>query len=346
MRDRLHLAWLFGLRQANTRIPPVFVLGAVMIIAVLGGLLLRSQLTAGGIAPSPAVSAPIASGTASSVVTQPDVTSAGSAVDQETPSASPQPTPGMTGYVWPLVDAKITLPFGPTAWGEFIVDGQKFHDGVDMATQCGDIVHAAHDGVVLAASREYDAYMGWTSDIAPYYHLLDTKRWWNSLPIVIVIDDGDGYRSIYAHEYKVTVKPGDLVTAGQVIGYEGATGNASGCHVHFGLFKVSETATFQLDPLIVARDLMPAYEIARIDPLLVLPFRCEIEEMRALRPVEAAPCPVLSTPAPPAKATPTKKPTASPSQSPGPSQSPSQSPGASPSPSPSQSPGASPTGSL
>jgi len=251
----------------------------------------------------------------------------------------------MTGYVWPLIDAKISLPFGPTAWGEFIVDGQKFHDGVDMATQCGDIVHAAHDGVVLAASREYDAYMGWTSDIAPYYHLLDTKRWWNSLPIVIVIDDQDGYRTIYAHEYKVTVKPGDLVTAGQVIGYEGATGNASGCHVHFGIFKVSETATFQLDPLIVARDLMPAYEIARIDPLLVLPFRCEIEEMRALRPVEAAPCPLLSTPAPPAKATPTNMPTvtASPSPSAGPSPSASQSPSASPSPSASQSPSASPS---
>jgi murein DD-endopeptidase MepM/ murein hydrolase activator NlpD len=354
MRDRLHVSWLFGLRQANTRIPPVFILGLVMIIAVLGGLLLRSQLTAGGAAPAPAVSGPVVSGSPSLAVAQPDVTTAGSAADQGTPSASPQPTSGMTGYVWPLIDAKITLPFGPTPWGEFFVDGQRFHDGVDMATQCGDSVHAAHDGVVLAAGREYDAYMGWTSDIAPYYHLLDTKRWWNSLPIVIVIDDQDGYRSIYAHESKVTVKPGDLVTAGQVIGSEGATGNASGCHVHFGLFKVSETATFQLDPAVVARDLMPAYELARIDPLLVLPFRCEVEEMRALRPVEAAPCPVLSTPTPPAKATPTKKPTPSPSPSasPGPSVSaspspgPSASPGASQSPSQSHSPGASPTGSL
>src|SRR5450756_691854 len=291
MRDRLHVEWLFGLRQANTRIPPVFVLGAVMIIAVLGGLLLRSQLAAGGITPSPAVAVGV-----SSAVTQANGTTPGS-------SASPQPTPGMTGYVWPLVDAKITLAFGPTDWGEFFVDGQRFHDGVDMATYCGDNVYAAHDGVVLAASRQYDDYMGWVGDLAPYYRLLDTKRWWNSLPIVIVIDDGDGYRSIYAHEYKVTVKPGDHVTAGQVIGYEGATGNASGCHVHFGLFKVTETATFQLDPAIVQRNLLPAYETARIDPLLVLPFRCEVEEMRALRPIEAAPCPVLSTPTPSVKPT-------------------------------------------
>lgn len=294
MWDRLKVAWLFGLRQANTRIRPIFVLGVVMIIALLGGLLLRSQLAG-------AVSSPEA---------QPDGTFAGSAAGQGASSASPEPTPGMTGYVWPLVDANITLPFGPTVWGEFIVNGQKFHDGVDMATRCGDNVHAAHDGVVLAASREYDAYMGWIGDIAPYYQLLDTKHWWPSLPIVVLIDDGDGYRSIYAHEYKVIVKPGDYVTAGQVIGYEGATGNASGCHVHFGLFKVAETATFQLDPGVVSRNLLPAYETARIDPLLVLPFRCEVEAMRALRPIEAAPCPVLSTPTPSVTPAPTSKPTA------------------------------------
>lgn len=209
MRDRLHLAWLFGLRRAKIRIPPVFVLGVVMIIAVLGGLLLRSQLTAGGIAPSavvsgPMVSGPVASGTASSAVTQPNGTTAGSAGSQGASSASPQPTLGLTGYVWPLVDAKITLPFGPTDWGEYIVNGKKFHDGVDMATWCGDNVRAAHNGVVLAASRQYDEYIGWVGDLAPYHHLLDTRHWWNSLPIVIVIDDGDGYRSIYAHEYKVT----------------------------------------------------------------------------------------------------------------------------------------------
>lgn len=336
MRDRLHVASLFGLRQANTRIPPVFILGVVMIIAMTGGLLLSSQLTTGGIAPSPAVSEPAVSVTPSSAVTQPDVTAAASAASQVASSASPQPTSPLTGYVWPLVDARITLPFGPTNWGEFIVDGQKFHDGLDMATSCGDRVLAAHDGVVLAAGRQYDDYMGWIGDLAPYYHLLDTKRWWNSLPIVIVIDDGHGFRSIYAHEYKVTVKPGDLVTAGQVIGYEGATGNASGCHVHFGLFYMSETATFQLNPTIVAKDLLPASERARIDPLLVLPFRCEVEEMRALRPVEAASCPVLSTPAPRTRPTPTEKPTATASPS----------PSATPSPSETPSPSATPAGSL
>jgi murein DD-endopeptidase MepM/ murein hydrolase activator NlpD len=152
--------------------------------------------------------------------------------------------------------------------------------------------------VILAAGRQYDDYMGWTSSLTPYYNLLTAKHWWDSLPIVIVIDNGDGYRSIYAHEYQVLVKVGQKVKAGDVIGYEGQTGNASGCHVHFGLFNPTDTGRFQLDPAIVSKDLMPAEEIARIDPLLVLPFRCQFEEMRALRPSEAVGCPPLPTPTP------------------------------------------------
>jgi hypothetical protein len=82
---------------------------------------------------------------------------------------------------------------------------------------------------------------------------------------------------------------------------EGATGNASGCHVHFGLFSPKETAAFQLDPAIVSKDLLPTEEIARINPLLVLPFGCQFEEMRSLRPVEAASCPPLPTASPSAQ---------------------------------------------
>ena len=246
------------------------------------------------------------------------ITAADSTGPSASPALSPSPdpatysttwAPNLTGYVWPLQGSVVvTLPFGPSDWGEFFLDGKRTHDGVDMATKCGDFVRAAHDGVVLAASREYDAYMGWVGDIAPYIALVNKKNWWPSLPIVIVIDDGDGYRSIYAHEYQVTVKPGQHVKAGQVIGYEGATGNASGCHVHFGLFSPSQTATFELDPTIVAKDLMPRYEIARIDPLLVLPFRCEIVEMRTLRPDLASPCPVLPTSQPSGKAAATPRP--------------------------------------
>jgi len=208
-----------------------------------------------------------------------------SPVARATPTASPTPTPEptptpiptptppslLTGYRSPLPHGRLTLPFGPSAWGSRIVAGTAFHDGIDLATFCGDHVVAAHDGVVLAASRHYDTQMGWIGDLKPYTDRLDRKHLWMTLPIVIVIDDGNGYRSIYAHFSKVVVKRGQTVKAGQFIGYEGMTGRASGCHVHYGLFSPLETRTFTIEPAVVKRMLLPSHQIARIDPVLVLP---------------------------------------------------------------------------
>jgi murein DD-endopeptidase MepM/ murein hydrolase activator NlpD len=127
--------------------------------------------------------------------------------------------------------------------------------------------------VVLAAGRHYDKVMGWDGDLGPYLARLDKKRLWATLPIVVVIDDGNGYRSIYAHFGKVTVKRGQTVKAGKLIGYEGATGRASGCHLHYGLFSPAERDRFAIDTAVAKRMKLPRYEVARIDPLLVLPPR-------------------------------------------------------------------------
>ena len=189
------------------------------------------------------------------------------------PDPTPAPPVMLTGYRWPLPRGRITLPFGPSPWGSRIVDGEKFHDGLDLATFCGDRIVAAHDGVVLAAGRRYDDWMGWLGDLTRYTDRLDAKKLWSTLPIVVVIDDGNGYRSIYAHFSKVVVKRGDTVKAGQFLGYEGMTGRASGCHLHFGLFSPFETAAFGIDPDVVKRMKVPKSQIARIDPLLVLPPR-------------------------------------------------------------------------
>jgi len=205
--------------------------------------------------------------------------------DTPTPTPSPTPTPEptpslhgpdpatLTGYRWPLPNARVTLPFGPSPWGSHLVDGKDFHDGVDLATFCGDRIVAAHDGVVLAAGRHFDDQLGWVGDLAPYKARLDKKHLWNTLPIVIVIDDGDGYRSMYAHFSKVVVKKGQAVKAGQFLGYEGMTGRASGCHLHFGLFSPQETDTFGIDTAVAKRMKLPRLVIARIDPMLVLPDR-------------------------------------------------------------------------
>ncbi|MFP5341985.1 MAG: M23 family metallopeptidase [Candidatus Limnocylindria bacterium] len=215
-----------------------------------------------------------------------------------TPSADPTPTPPptaapvetLTGYVSPLPRGRLTLPFGPSTWGSRLVDGEAFHDGIDLATFCGDRIVAAHAGTVLAAGRGYDRHIGWIGDLQPYLDRLDARSLWSTLPIVVVIDDGNGYRSIYAHFSKAVVKRGDVVEAGELIGYEGRTGRASGCHLHYGLFSPLETATFGILPDVVTRMQVPDRQIARVDPLVVLP-------MHRPRP--------KATPSPGASATPT-----------------------------------------
>jgi murein DD-endopeptidase MepM/ murein hydrolase activator NlpD len=186
-------------------------------------------------------------------------------------AAGPPSPKSLRDYQSPLPNGRVTLPFGPSAWGSRVVDGEPFHDGLDLATFCGDRVVAAHNGVVLAAGRRYDAYMGWVGDLRPYLDRLEAKGLWSTLPIVVVIDDGNGYRSVYAHLSKAAVKEGDVVGAGDLVGYEGMTGRASGCHLHYGLFSPSEISVFGIDPDVAERMLLPRWQLARVDPQLVLP---------------------------------------------------------------------------
>jgi murein DD-endopeptidase MepM/ murein hydrolase activator NlpD len=187
----------------------------------------------------------------------------------DAPSAPP--IASLSGYRWPITQGRISLPFKAIPGGTRIKDGKLFHDGVDMASFCGAPVGAAHDGLVLAAGRHFDEQIGWIGSLTPYFYVLNSRHMWNDLPNVVVIDDGNGYRSIYAHFRDVTVRVGQQVKAGQQIGHEGATGHASGCHVHYGLFSPFETKTFGVRADILTHLRVPRFEIARIDPLLVLP---------------------------------------------------------------------------
>jgi len=184
------------------------------------------------------------------------------------PAASPAL---LAGYRWPLEHARITQGFGRSAIGLFVVDGQRFHDGIDIASFCGDHVVAAHDGVVIAAGRHVDAKMGWVGDLAAYEARLTAKSLWSSVAIGVIIDDGNGYRSVYLHFWKVVVKTGQVVHAGDLLGLEGATGHATGCHLHYSLFSPDAAARYETLPARVKDALLPAAEIARVDPILVLP---------------------------------------------------------------------------
>lgn len=252
---------------------------APVVLAVVAFVAIGSVVAAPAVAPSLLTpvnvvmgAADATSGQASTLdpmVRTPDDTPGG----DESQRDRPVPPAALSGYQWPLPNGRITLPFGQTVWGSRIVDGQNFHDGVDMATFCGDWIVAAHSGTVLAAGRRFDAEIGWLGDLKPYFDRLDRLALWSTLPIMVIIDDGNGYRSIYAHFQKVVVKKGQVVRAGQVLGHEGATGRASGCHLHYGLFSPLESGRFGTDREVVKRMKVPDSEIARVDPLLVLPER-------------------------------------------------------------------------
>jgi murein DD-endopeptidase MepM/ murein hydrolase activator NlpD len=113
---------------------------------------------------------------------------------------------GVGQLQWP-VHGIITSPFG---W-RILYGRSDFHDGVDIAVPSGTPVHAAMSGRVITA--------GWDG---PY-------------GIAVRIQAGDVI-TMYAHNSRVAVSVGQYVGAGQVIAYSGMTGNATGPHVHFGVY--------------------------------------------------------------------------------------------------------------
>ncbi len=87
------------------------------------------------------------------------------------------------------------------------------HSGVDVAGPVGAPVIAPADGVVTLAAA------------APF--TLEGN--------LLIIDHGMGLDSAFLHLSKIYVKPGDSVKQGQLIGAIGATGRASGPHLHWGM---------------------------------------------------------------------------------------------------------------
>ncbi len=245
----------------------------VVAVLIIGSVVAGSTIDAPLIAPARAAVAPVSqlpmeNAAADRSLVAPHLHDAREAIPGDA-----APVANLTGYRWPLPHARITLPFGPTPWGDWLVDGRSVHDGIDLATFCGDRIVAAHDGTVLAAGRHFDEFLGWVGDLTTYYARLEAKHLWGTLPIVVVIDDENGYRSMYAHLGKTVVKPGARVHAGDLLGYEGRTGHASGCHLHYGLFSPFELDRFVLDRGVAGRMKLPSAELARVDPQLVLPPR-------------------------------------------------------------------------
>jgi murein DD-endopeptidase MepM/ murein hydrolase activator NlpD len=84
-----------------------------------------------------------------------------------------------------------------------------YHQGIDIATDKGQPVYATADGAVKSAERAGD-----------YGNL-------------IVITHEFGLATRYGHLSRFSVKPGQRVTRGDIIGYVGSTGRSTGAHLHY-----------------------------------------------------------------------------------------------------------------
>ncbi len=112
------------------------------------------------------------------------------------------------GFIWPLPMAgRVTTEFGADQW----VNGvhSTGHSGMDIAVPLNTPIFAAHDGVISSTSGHY------------------------TYGNVVMVDNGDGVTTLYAHMNSRAVSVGQQVKQGDVIGYVGSTGNSTGNHLHF-----------------------------------------------------------------------------------------------------------------
>jgi len=104
------------------------------------------------------------------------------------------------GFAWPI-NGYITSPYGPR-WG-------GFHTGMDIDCDTGERIGASRGGTVIAS------------------------EWGGGYGYMVIIDHGDGFSTLYAHNSRLLVSRGQSVARGSVVALCGSTGNSTGDHSHF-----------------------------------------------------------------------------------------------------------------
>ncbi len=129
------------------------------------------------------------------------------AMETSSVSSNGKPMQKGTGTMAMPLRAKVTSPFG---WRTHpIFKRRKFHTGIDLAGPRRSPIRASDSGHVL--------YTGWYGGYGK----------------VVIVSHGRNLSTLYAHLSSFAVNKGDNLSKGDIVGYEGATGFATGPHLHF-----------------------------------------------------------------------------------------------------------------
>ena len=120
---------------------------------------------------------------------------------------------GTGSFVRPVSGYTFTSAF-KWRWG-------RLHSGVDLAVPEGTPVRASDNGKVILAENSGDGYGNY-----------------------IILDHGNGFKTLYGHNSALCVSVGDIVSQGDLIAYSGSTGNSTGPHLHFEIHLDDE----KIDP--------------------------------------------------------------------------------------------------
>lgn len=109
------------------------------------------------------------------------------------------------------VAGNISSPFGIRQHPS--TGSKDFHSGIDISTTPGTPVRATADGIITFA--------GWNGGSGN----------------LVAIEHGHGFSTFYAHNRSIVVNVGQKVKRGDIISYAGSTGNSTGPHVHYEIWK-------------------------------------------------------------------------------------------------------------
>lgn len=137
-------------------------------------------------------------------------------------TSAPSPSRGILS--WPLDNPVITQYFGNTSFAQAGAYSGQGHNGVDFRAAVGTPVRAALGGTVQEIN------LGAVKNC-------QYGKW-------VLIRHDNGLTSLYAHLSSIATNKGERVATGEVIGYSGDTGYATGPHLHLTVY-VSSAVTFK-----------------------------------------------------------------------------------------------------